>query len=165
MLYTIRDICKQLDDIDTRYLKVEVDGELKGACLKSDMESWIYQYGNPDSKRRIKQIFLGGATHDVRIGINLYPLAAGEFWDFQNAKDNSYMSKVQWRGVEVERKPREEAMAQIHPLVHWDSENGLIHFDDSLTGRHKKPNKKKSPKEGFFTRIKKWLKGDKGYKK
>lgn len=57
MLYTIKDVRLRLSEISSRYIKVEVDGEVKGVALMSDLQEQIRNYGD-SSRRRIKRLFL-----------------------------------------------------------------------------------------------------------
>ena len=181
MLYTIKDIRQKLSEINTRYVKVEIDGEIKGAAIMSDLQEQMGQYGE-SNRRRVRRVFLSGVEYDVNIGINLYPLSSDEFWKFQENREVDCLKSIRdaaAREVAVDnskriyemRKRLDEERSNIlsakeaKPLVRWDKDTGLLHFNEDTGKMEKVRRKKEYPEQGLFARFKRWLKGDKGWKR
>lgn len=182
MLYTIKDVKDRIDELGSEeYVSVSIDGIPRGIAIVTDLKEQIFGYGDNAGKRRIKQMFLSGVTHDVKRGINLYPVPKDYFWQeldggIVELKDTPISAIADMRPkdifgkthdgiVRIGSKDKDKPEAEPEALVKWDAEKEVIHFrDDGDVAKNKAPNKKPL-KRGLFEKFKGWLKGDKGYKR
>lgn len=162
MIYTVGDLQAKLDDISSRYVKVEIDGVLRGVVYKDDIEEWC---SRKKPRARLRKVFFVGREYMVKIGINLYPASSEDLWE-----------KVPKHSLEEEK---ERASAQFNktkdvnhevPLVSWDERTGILHIkenerDNSQNDKSITTVQRDASCIGFFGRIKRWLRGDVSYKK
>ena len=161
MLYTIENVREKLDNLNSRFVKVEIDGEIKGIALMSDLRERVFAHGE-NGRRRIRKVFLSGTMYDVSIGINLYPATEQDLWTprghIKDERDRCLGQPV------VSHQGKEDAMNTCEPLVSWDVNTGIIKIrNDTDNRRHK--STKKGERVGIIERIRRWLKGDKHYKR
>lgn len=161
MLYTIKDVREKLAEMSSPYAKVEVDGEIKGIAYMNDLREWAF-YWSKNGRRKIRKVFLSGKTYDVQIGINLYPTTQEELWTHADRQ----IDKLAKCGERISEN-RENDKANIsEPLVHWDAKTGIIKIrEDKDKGGNKSVKTKDRKKYGLLERIKRWLKGDVGFRR
>lgn len=165
MLYTMKDVREKLDNMVSRYVKVEIDGEIKGIAYMDDLRERAFAWGE-SGRKKIRKVFLSGKTFDVRIGINLYPATSSELWCTVERRLDE-LNNISERPMSTKK---EESANLFNPLVSYDEKTGMVHFPDDKEEKSQKPKKTIKPektinKVGLFERIRSWLKGDRELKR
>lgn len=155
MLYTMKDVREKLDNMVSRYVKVEIDGEIKGIAYMDDLRERAFDWGE-SGRKKIRKVFLSGKTFDVRIGINLYPATVSELWSNVERRLDELNNTMSTR--------KEESANLLNPLVSYNAKTGMVHFPDDEEEKSQKPEKTIN-KVGLFERIRSWLKGDRELKR
>ena len=160
MLYTIREVRERLDNMISRYVKVEIDGEIKGVAYMDDLREQAFSWSE-NGRKRIRKVFLSGRVYDVRIGINLYPAMPDDIWKDLGQRTQKLQNDVKRRGAEREGEVRNIPQ----PLVSYDYDGRTGIFTIRKDESPKNHESEKPKKSGIFERLKRWIKGDVEYKR
>ena len=153
----MRELREKIDTLSSRYVKVEIDGVIKGIAYIDDIREQVF-YEN--GRRKIKKVFLNGRTQEVRIGINLYPATVEDLFaaplDEVRYRTRNYGIEhaTGFEDKEDEKLPK--------PLVSWNQKSGIIRIENDET---KQSAEKEVKKQGLFYKICRWLKGDICYRR
>lgn len=164
MVYTLGDIVTKIEAIrEFTYCKVEVDGCPVGVMVVSDVLEQMRRFG--DLHRKVKKIFLSGKVYPIKESISFAPVTSDYIFD----GDDKYFAKMTERGLtkmskavnwRVAEKPSEKALQQSsigldgEPRRQSSNQNSVIQV---------KPRKQEEL--GMLGKLKRWLKGDKNFKR
>ena len=185
-LYSIYDLEQALEDNISNYVRVEIDGEDVGIAYRIDLLYVLKEkYRSLSTARkkssRITSVKIYGKDHTVDHCVRIYNASASEMFENITAKEK--------REKELMSKNEEEASNQTlrrySDSRFFDKADEIIEtLDSSISNIHKleenrikirgtdrrtvvkvKRKNDRLDSGGFFSRLKRWLKGDKGYKK
>ena len=174
-LYSIYDVEKALLDNISNYVRVEIDGVDSGLVYRLDLlDSLSKKYGYLTSARKknskITSLKIYGKEHEVKHSIRIYNASPDEMFKYifrkeeeveENQRNESTVSFDE--DSEDKGSIRQMSMFGIQgsPRIDVPSLNRI-----SLTNGDKDENVAvKKQTDGLFDRFKRWLQGDRRYKK
>lgn len=185
-LYSIYDLEQALKDNISNYVRVEIDGEDVGIAYRLDLlDTLRRKYSTLSTARkkssRITHITVYNKEHEVHHGVRIYNAMASEMFEAITAKDRREKAVMENR----ENEASNQTLRRYSDSRFFDEETEILSkLDQELNTIRKvkenrikirgadrrtvvrvKAKKDRGDSGGFFSWLKRWLKGDKGYKR
>lgn len=183
MKYTVRDIKRKIQAVEEyQFCRVDIDGKAIGTAVVGDLKEALHKLMGMDESRTISSLLLYDRKIPIHESIAFIPLNGKEVFDIAIGQSNlPKPSPVRIPSEEPEKSPLRRMYWNNNTKLTTDFMKHLIDTTppikirsdvkeerkevETVTKTSLIRRKVKKEDEGLFTKVRKWLKGDKGYKK